>query len=54
MTVDQIIHDMLVYFVPTLILTVVLVIGNAVCLQRDMKKRGWRREDEPPWDDDKE
>lgn len=54
MTIEQFVHDMLVYFVPTMVLVIVLVIGHAVYLQNEMRKKGWRREDDPPWDDDKE
>lgn len=54
MTTEELIHDILVYFVPTMVLVVTLVIGNAFYLQRDLIKKGWRKEDEPPWDDDLE
>lgn len=54
MTIDKLIHDMLVYFMPTVVLVVVLALGWAVTETTKMKQRGWRKEDEPPWDDDKE
>ena len=54
MTISELIHEVLVYFVPTMVLVVTLVIGNAFYLQRELIKKGWRREDEPPWDDDLE
>ena len=54
MTTDEIIHDILVYFMPTIVLIVVYVIANAFWLQDKLKKTGWTKEDDPPWDDDLE
>lgn len=54
MTTEEFTRDILVYFVPTMVLIVTLVIGNAVYIQRELIKKGWKREDEPPWDDDLE
>ena len=54
MNIDQLLHNMLVYFVPTIIFVVVVTAGWAISEHTKMKKRGWRREDEEPWDDDKE
>ena len=54
MTIEQLIHDMLVYFMPTVVLIVVITSGWAIAESTKMKQRGWRREDDPPWDDDKE
>ena len=51
MTIEELIHDMLVYFMPTLVLIVVVTSGWAIAESNRMKQRGWRREDET-WDDE--
>ena len=53
MTIEAFVHDMLVYFMPTVVLIIVLTSAWAISESTKMKQRGWRREDEV-WDDDEE